>query len=499
MRRICIIGLDGVGPLNLKTILSRITLPNLSKAVRKGAFCTAISIPPYTPIAWTSIFTGVNPGKHGVFGQYHVERTKDEFKLTLNSSLNVMYPRIFEIASIYGLKCLVVNVPLTYPPETLMIKDNSIIIYSWDSPKQYIYPRNYYSAYREYLVDYPLPPRILRKHEVKDYILKVEKYIVKRAKLYIELLDKDVDLATIVFSVIDWLFHKIPHLVEGLALNMIQKVLKIIDQIIGYAMQNFDLVTIVSDHGFKVSRITININSILYRARLVRVKYFVNLAKYGVWFRRIVKARTRNVRVSFPLGEEHKGRLGVKRLDLRRLIRRLLPVSYRFDYEKSYAFMLEKDIWGIYTLDDNVRRIVQRLFKLIPGISVLEPQEVFKGPYLKYSPNVILVPTSKIYFKVGGFEDPLYTITYSGEHEIHSLALFYGDDVSKASLSISLFDIAPTILAYQCKIIPHDADGRVIDEIFSIDVRRGVRVVNVSAKYRLRRKLRSFRSPVYSQ
>ena len=65
-QKVCIIGLDGVNTKVLDLIIGSST---------KGVKTTLIStIPPYTPAAWTSIFTGVNPGMHGVISFLRVNK-----------------------------------------------------------------------------------------------------------------------------------------------------------------------------------------------------------------------------------------------------------------------------------------------------------------------------------------------------------------------------------------------------------------------------------------
>lgn len=133
-KRVCLIGLDGVGPGNLKTMLESIPLNALSSIAGKGFASPAPSIPPYTPPAWTSIFTGVNPGKHGIFGFYVVEQGEEGFSIRVASSRDVMYPRVFEIAAMKGLRSVVINVPLTYPVSQLLAARNLVLVSDWSPP-----------------------------------------------------------------------------------------------------------------------------------------------------------------------------------------------------------------------------------------------------------------------------------------------------------------------------------------------------------------------------
>ena len=66
--RLVIIGLDGAGFNHLDPILRSGEVPGFIRLFESGAASDCIStIPPLTPPAWSTLLTGVNPGKHGVF------------------------------------------------------------------------------------------------------------------------------------------------------------------------------------------------------------------------------------------------------------------------------------------------------------------------------------------------------------------------------------------------------------------------------------------------
>ncbi|MEB3691339.1 MAG: alkaline phosphatase family protein, partial [Caldisphaeraceae archaeon] len=62
------LGLDGLSPQILTNALKKAELPNLQRIISNGEVHTLVSIPPVTPIEWTSIATGMNPAKHGIWG-----------------------------------------------------------------------------------------------------------------------------------------------------------------------------------------------------------------------------------------------------------------------------------------------------------------------------------------------------------------------------------------------------------------------------------------------
>jgi len=69
-RRVIVLGVDGMDPFLLENHFG--SLPNLDKLRQEGCFLhLATSIPPQSPVAWSSFITGTDPGGHGVFDFIH--------------------------------------------------------------------------------------------------------------------------------------------------------------------------------------------------------------------------------------------------------------------------------------------------------------------------------------------------------------------------------------------------------------------------------------------
>ncbi|PIZ19592.1 MAG: hypothetical protein COY50_09140, partial [Deltaproteobacteria bacterium CG_4_10_14_0_8_um_filter_43_12] len=68
-KRTIIIGLDGVPYSLVKDLSARGIMPNMSRLIEDGIFRQMeSSIPDISPVAWSSIITGKNPGEHGIYG-----------------------------------------------------------------------------------------------------------------------------------------------------------------------------------------------------------------------------------------------------------------------------------------------------------------------------------------------------------------------------------------------------------------------------------------------
>ena len=66
--KVLIIGLDGTTFEILEPFLSKGEYPNIKKLMENGCHGNVkATMPPISGPTWTSIQTGVNPGKHGIF------------------------------------------------------------------------------------------------------------------------------------------------------------------------------------------------------------------------------------------------------------------------------------------------------------------------------------------------------------------------------------------------------------------------------------------------
>ena len=93
-------------------------LPNFARLMKKGAFGPLKStMPPITPCAWTSFATGKDPSKHGLY-DFGLHEGDPDKKKNVNSTFIKSKP-IWTLLSEAGKKSIVLDVPLTYPPEEI--------------------------------------------------------------------------------------------------------------------------------------------------------------------------------------------------------------------------------------------------------------------------------------------------------------------------------------------------------------------------------------------
>jgi len=115
---VLIIGLDGATFKVLGPLMDKGKMPNLAHIRDQGVNGTLMStVPSLSGPAWTSFFTGLNPGKHGVFSWRRDPRSRDPANLV--SSRTVIGDKVWDLLGKEGLRSCVIGVPVTYPPDEM--------------------------------------------------------------------------------------------------------------------------------------------------------------------------------------------------------------------------------------------------------------------------------------------------------------------------------------------------------------------------------------------
>ncbi|MEX0677025.1 MAG: alkaline phosphatase family protein [Pirellulales bacterium] len=84
VRRVVILGLDGLDPVLVDQFLAEGRLPNLDRLRQKGTYLRlGTTWPPLSPVAWSSFSTGSNPGKHNIFD--FIARNPADYRPTISS------------------------------------------------------------------------------------------------------------------------------------------------------------------------------------------------------------------------------------------------------------------------------------------------------------------------------------------------------------------------------------------------------------------------------
>jgi predicted AlkP superfamily phosphohydrolase/phosphomutase len=139
-RRVVFIGLDGTPYTFMRRLIDEGRLPNAARLEQKGSLLRMDSMWPWvSSVAWSSMMTGVNPGKHNIYG--FIDRDPATYKQFIPTSRNMKARTLWEVLGDAGKRVIVVNVPVTYPPRQV----NGILVGGFLSPslEKAVYPASY--------------------------------------------------------------------------------------------------------------------------------------------------------------------------------------------------------------------------------------------------------------------------------------------------------------------------------------------------------------------
>lgn len=212
--------------------------PNLQSLFEGGSHAPMASqIPPWTPSAWPSMYTGVNPGKHGVYDFVHY----DGYDWSLSNATHVQAPSLWEYLDFHDLTSVVVNVPVTHPASEIQ----GAVIPGYLAPEEpTCHPDGILDEVREEVGDYHVYPKTTDGEERVEDILELPR---TRAAAFRYLCDRfDPEFGFMEFQTTDNVFHR--HDGDPDAVNAVYET---VDDEVGAILDAVDPrnVLVVSDHG----------------------------------------------------------------------------------------------------------------------------------------------------------------------------------------------------------------------------------------------------------
>ena len=67
-KKVIVLGIDGLDPQISGQLMAQGRMPNLAKMAQDGTFSPLATVdPPQSPVCWTGMATGTNPGRHGIY------------------------------------------------------------------------------------------------------------------------------------------------------------------------------------------------------------------------------------------------------------------------------------------------------------------------------------------------------------------------------------------------------------------------------------------------
>jgi predicted AlkP superfamily phosphohydrolase/phosphomutase len=471
-------------------------LPNLARLMRDGVRGQLQSVPNMNSgPAWTSMATGLNPGRHGIFGL--VGFAQDSYRMRPLNASDGRGKTLWRRLSETGQRVVVMNLPMTYPAEPV----NGALVAGGDAPgpasPRFTYPEDLIHEINAEAGEYILAARLdglIRAGRKAQALDRLHRMIDGRTRAALHLMERQPwDLFAVLFTASDSVQHYFwEDLSGGPFQDAILEVFRHLDAALGTLVaQAGDRVAVVvlSDHGFGSAQ-----SGVRYLNDFLSGLGLLHYRSRRDW-------RTSALRWAFLQTERRLG-AGLKEWLLAHL-----PGTYErataglwlesVDWSTTRAFGVAgtSEIWinlrgrqpmGVVSPGTEYEETVTLVQRALEGAvdpatgnrvikSVLRRDDLYHGPFLDRAPDLLVTwgdeqATSGLAW-TGGDRQILAThatshrryLTNGGHREMGILVA--GGPPFRAGATLegaTLYDVAPTLLYVLDQPIPTSLDGALL-------------------------------------
>jgi predicted AlkP superfamily phosphohydrolase/phosphomutase len=497
---VLLIGIDaGCLPV-FERLFEESRLPAIESICSEGVCAPLESqIPPWTPSAWPSLFTGVNPGEHGVYNFLDFEG----YDFRVVTAADVRAHRLWTLLDSHDRSSVVVNVPVTSPPDEI----NGAVVPGFIGPEDPpCHPEGILEDIRTEIGDYRVYPQYSRDDDSYTDEEKLAEYrnlVGMRGEAFRYLADRfEPDFGFIQFQRTDTVFHEF----DG-EWEYVQDVYEATDDQIGQILEECDpgRVFIASDHGIgRYEKEEFHVNSFL------RDEGYVEITQGGqgmpTWNLMRDELREGEQTQTWEPGTAEKlaaalAKVGITThriglvlewLGLDEIAMRYAPAGVvrtgneQVDFPNSTAYLRTRTELGIRinlagrepngtVPEEEYERVrtelIDRLSSVTapndePVFEAVEPrEEYFHGPETEHIADIITIPNDFQHFlSAEPFEEWFGESTEPWNHKLSGVFAASGQDIdADADLTDAhLFDVAPTILAALGAPADENMDGDVL-------------------------------------
>jgi predicted AlkP superfamily phosphohydrolase/phosphomutase len=495
MKKVLLLGIDGATYSVLDPAFEAGHMPRLKALLDRSASGILTStVPPYTPPGWTSIFTGVNPGKHGIFGFTlgNVQRKDGLVRLD-----RVTSPGLWNVANAQGVKTGLFNIPMTYPPPVVdgwavsgMLTPEG----GGATPDNYTYPESLASDIAGVVDHYEIDIEVNYDEDWKstEIIERLSRNLGRKRKALAMLLERQGDLP-LLFAVLeapDRLMHvhykyidpscEHYHRPEAEAIRkrsweFFDEMDEMMGELLDWAGEDAWVLT-MSDHGFGPKDKAVNINLALREWGLLSIH-----GASQVTSSQAVRNVARRVRKVLPKSMWRKAK---QRAQASIDWSKTKAFSGPIPQQGIYLNLEGREPHGIVPQSDYeaVRdEVIERLLSMKdpddgkPVVDrVHKREEVVHGSEAEKAPDLFPVCRDYAYELYDGLFSPQVLDDYRhlprGFHRMDGIFGVAGPGIEpKSGLQANLLDIAPTALYLAgCKLPP--MDGEVLGDLLPPDL-----------------------------
>jgi predicted AlkP superfamily phosphohydrolase/phosphomutase len=524
--RVLALAFDGGDYDLIRRLMGEGRLPTISRLAREGTFGPLRStIPAFTPTAWSSFLTGLNPGRHGIFNfTTNPNRGTQRFE----SAASRAGTPIWRLLGAAGVRSAFVGVPFTYPAEPI----DGIVVTGYGGPERpQIVPetaeRRIFEAYPDLVTaHHPMGERWWEDFPAyTERLLEHAEQIAGVCKLVYEL-EPELGLLCVDFMSTDHVGHlgyarfdpdHPAHAAAGSGdelLRVYERVDELCGELIDAATERYGeepSVLLFSDHGMKpiywmfhVDRWLEERGHLRFRKRSLqpwrrgRLDYLARVDQKLVrtlpWYGRLLDA--------IPF--------------LPRPAADRLFADIDFGTTRAYGFASNGQLYlgeltGARHDPAYIDALAAELAEIPhpetgePAFAVLRKEELYSGPFLDKAPELLLLPHDERInvdpsrrrwtepFELHERLDPEVSYGYSGHHGVTGILAAAGPGIEPADLpeDTEIVQLPATIL----RLLGVAAEGLDGDPLETID-ERGAPTAGVAAATRPHE---ASEEPVYSE
>jgi len=463
-------------------------LPALSRLIAEGFSSRLLSTPNmHSASAWTSILTGLNPGRHGlfVFSDRDFKTGVQQFFKGGDRRGSLLTAHL----SRHGLTSGLLNVPMTFPAEG---PQDSFVVSGLDAPElnaEAFHPAELRKELLNEVPGYRYSPAGLGD-------LMGAGRTDEAARLWIELIEtqtraaefllsrRPVDFFMTVYTASDWAGHNLWHRQDDL-LTVYQALDAAIARLLS-ATNDAAQVYIVSDHGMgRHSGASYQLAEWLERHRfMVRnpqsARHSSVLDKGKIAARKILSPEMRD-RVKSVIGADRLKKLNALEkdsfydsIDWSRTIAYTEPGRHVINI--SLAGRNRGGIVPQSEYDSTCARITSELNEWVDarGTRVVERvarrSELYEGPFVERASDLYVYWNQEARLEDVPDEVRARGFWWSGDHRLEGILIASGRGIRAGRVDAvvpSVCDVVPTILRGAGLPIPDDLDGKPIDALFT--------------------------------
>lgn len=523
--RVLVIGLDGATFDLILPWIRQGHLPHLERLMKEGAWGELQSvIHPFSAQAWTTFATGVNPGKHGIFD--FVERRNGTYDIQFFNAHHRRAKALWNLLGERDRKVIVVNIPMTYPPEAV----NGLMISGMDTPNvhcTFTHPKELYEEIKQRFGKYVIMSnagKIMKRGrpdlaqqriiEMMENHYEVARYLMRKYPW---------DFFLVNFSAGDNAMHHFWNYMDPRHVqyrpeeasrygDTVLEVHRRLDEMVGMLARELPedaTVIILSDHGHgPTGDRQLRVNRWLRESGYLAFKEDAETGERRRGRLRAAAIRTlqrvfETLRVYLPMGI--KSRLVLWMPGLRNKVESSFVFSHiDWGRTRAYSEEIRANIWinlqgrepkGTVAPGDEYEKLRDEILSKLKALvdpesgepivdEVYRREDLFHGPCLDQAPDLLftlrdqstVLQLSRPAVKERYLERIDFSVNgchiQGGSHRLNGILFVKGPSIREGTevMGARIEDLAPTILYLVGMPIPEDMDGRVLKGLFKDSV-----------------------------